>query len=89
VSVLEDILAQPIGARFYRADLHMHSRGASHDVRDVTMTPEAIVATAAQEGLGIVAITDHNEIGNVEPALRQSSLESAPASRAREGNSVG
>jgi predicted metal-dependent phosphoesterase TrpH len=53
------------------------------------MTPEAIVATAAQEGLGIVAITDHNEIGNVEPALRQSSLESAPASRAREGNSVG
>lgn len=69
MSVLEDILAQPIGARFYRADLHIHSRGASHDVRDATMTPEAIVATAAQEGLAIIAITDHNEIGNVEAAL--------------------
>jgi len=69
VSVLEEILAQPIGAHFYRADLHIHSYGASHDVRDTAMTPEAIVATAAQEGLAIVAITDHNEIGNVEAAL--------------------
>jgi energy-coupling factor transporter ATP-binding protein EcfA2/histidinol phosphatase-like PHP family hydrolase len=69
VSILEDILAQPIGARFYRADMHIHSYGASHDVRDATMTPQAIVATAAREGLTIIAITDHNEIGNVEAAL--------------------
>ena len=70
MSVLEDILAQPIGARFYRADLHVHSYGASHDVRDATMMPPAIVATAAREGLAIIAITDHNEIGNIEAALR-------------------
>ena len=31
------------------------------------MTPTAIVATAAREGLSIIAVTDHNEIANVEP----------------------
>ena len=34
------------------------------------MTAAAIVQTAASEGLSLVAITDHNEIGNVEAALR-------------------
>ena len=60
------------GARFYRADMHIHSFGprtGSHDVKDSTMTPEAIVQTAAAENLDIIAITDHNEIGNVEAAI--------------------
>lgn len=57
------------GARFYRGDLHVHSFGASHDVNDPEMTPEAIVRTAAQENLSIVAIADHNEISNVQAAL--------------------
>jgi hypothetical protein len=69
VSALSDILAQPIGAQFFRADLYTHSYGASHDVKDASMTSAAIVQTAAREGLSIVAITDHNEISNVEPAL--------------------
>jgi predicted metal-dependent phosphoesterase TrpH len=69
VSALSDILAQPIGAQFLRADLHIHSYGASHDVKDASMTSAAIIQTAAKEGLSIVAITDHNEISNVEPAL--------------------
>lgn len=34
------------------------------------MTPDAIVQTAIAEGLDIIAITDHNEIGNVEAAIR-------------------
>jgi hypothetical protein len=68
-SALEDILNQPTGARFYRADLHIHSCGASHDVRDETMTPTNIVWTAAREGLSLIAIADHNEIGNVEAAI--------------------
>src|ERR1700730_11838565 len=59
----------PRGARFVRADLHVHSYLGSHDVKDQTATPEAIIATAAQEGLKIIAITDHNEIGNVTPAV--------------------
>ena len=33
------------------------------------MTPEAIVQTAVQEQLGVIAVTDHNEISNVESAL--------------------
>jgi DNA repair ATPase RecN len=69
-TIIESILEQPIGARFYRADLHIHSFGASHDVRDNSMTPEGIVSTAIRENLSIIAITDHNEIGNVEAALR-------------------
>ncbi|MGH7439191.1 MAG: TrlF family AAA-like ATPase [Polyangiaceae bacterium] len=59
------------GASFVRADLHIHSfgTGGSYDVSDPTMTPEAIVATASSKGLGVIAITDHNAIGNVERAL--------------------
>lgn len=57
------------GARFYRVDLHIHSYGASHDVKDKTMTPEAIVDSAISEGLEVISITDHNEISNVEKAL--------------------
>ncbi|MDE3021532.1 MAG: PHP domain-containing protein [Pseudomonadota bacterium] len=64
------ILEMPVGASFHRADLHIHSHGASHDVRDGKMTPNAIVATAAKEGLSVIAITDHNEIDNVEPAIK-------------------
>ena len=66
------ILVQTNGARFYRADLHIHSFGASHDVRDPKMTALNIVATAAREGMSIVAITDHNEIGNVDAAVEAS-----------------
>ena len=52
-----------------RADLHIHSFGASHDVRDTTMTPTAIVATAIQEQLALISITDHNDITNVQAAI--------------------
>ena len=56
MTAVDDVLAQPIGARFFRADLHIHSYGASHDVKDATMTSAAIVRTAAQESLSIIAI---------------------------------
>src|ERR1700724_262445 len=70
---LEDIEVLPNGARFYRADLHIHSFGASHDVRDATMTPATIVQTAIAEKLAVIAVTDHNDIGNVGAALDASS----------------
>ena len=38
----------------------------------IQMTALNIVATAAREGLSIVAITDHNEIGNVDAAVEAS-----------------
>ena len=62
--------ALPSGARFHRADLHIHSFGGSHDVQDVTMTPDAIVKTAIAEKLDVIAVADHNEIRNVEATLK-------------------
>jgi energy-coupling factor transporter ATP-binding protein EcfA2 len=59
----------PRGAHFVRADLHIHSFVGSHDVKDTSATPEGIVATAAREGLKIIAITDHNEISGVAAAV--------------------
>ncbi|MEJ0085000.1 MAG: AAA family ATPase [Pseudomonadota bacterium] len=70
MSALEDVLAVSTGARFFRADLHIHSSGASHDVRDNAMTPIAIVQTAVSEGLSIIAVSDHNEIDSIEAMLR-------------------
>lgn len=70
MSVSDEIVAVPSGARFYRADLHIHSYGGSHDVKDQLMTPEAIVKTAITEQLRLIAITDHNEISNVQVAIK-------------------
>ena len=60
------------GAKFFRADLHIHSYGefGSYDVKDSTMTPEAIVETAIEKGLKIISITDHNEIFNSNTAIQ-------------------
>jgi predicted metal-dependent phosphoesterase TrpH/ABC-type taurine transport system ATPase subunit len=69
-TALERILQEAVGAQFFRADLHIHSFGGSHDVRDQTMTAQNIVSTALTEGLSIIAVTDHNEITNVEAALK-------------------
>jgi PHP family Zn ribbon phosphoesterase len=73
LDVIDSILAQPRGATFVRADLHVHCHGGSHDVKDATMTPEAVVETAIREGLALIAIADHNEIVCVERALTAAS----------------
>lgn len=62
------------GARFFRADMHIHSYGVSTDVKDSQMTVAGIVAEARVRGLDLIAITDHNAIDSVE-----SLLELAPA----------
>ena len=66
----DSIAALSRGAQFHRADLHIHSYGASYDVTDTTATPEQIVATAVAEKLSIIAIADHNEISNVPAAIK-------------------
>jgi predicted metal-dependent phosphoesterase TrpH len=68
--ISDEIVAVSSGARFYRADLHIHSYPASHDVKDQGMIPDAIVAQALKEGLGLISITDHNDISNVPNALK-------------------
>jgi predicted metal-dependent phosphoesterase TrpH len=40
-----------------RADLHVHSRWS-----DGAQSPETVVLAAARRHLGVVAITDHDEI---------------------------
>lgn len=66
---LPEILTLPHGARFYRADMHVHSYGGSHDVTDTSMTPAKIVETALQHAVHVLAVTDHNEITNVAATL--------------------
>lgn len=68
---LDDIEKLDNGARFYRADLHIHSFGesASYDVDDSEMVPEKIIDKAVEHGLSVISITDHNEIGNIPAAL--------------------
>lgn len=60
-----------IGALFYKADLHIHSFGAtgSFDVTDISNTPQNIVDTAISKGLKVISITDHNEIINSLTAI--------------------
>ena len=65
----KDICRLDNGARFLNVDLHIHSYGASHDVKDATMTPEAIVDSAVKQQLSVIAITDHNSNVNVQRAL--------------------
>jgi histidinol phosphatase-like PHP family hydrolase len=62
------------GAKFIRADLHIHSYGqdGSYDVNDAEMTPEKIVDEALKANLGIISITDHNEILNSQKAIQYS-----------------
>jgi DNA repair ATPase RecN len=65
------------GASFHNIDLHIHSYGASHDVKDSGMTPEAIVKSAVKQCLRVIAITDHNSNVNVERAITYAQLNHA------------
>ena len=68
---IEEISKIDNGAKFYRADLHIHSFGsyASYDVTDPDMIPEKIIDEAIKENISIISITDHNEIGNIPTAI--------------------
>src|SRR6266446_3640946 len=72
--ILTEINSNSNGAQFRRADLHIHSfgDGGSYDVTDPEMTPEAIVDTAVIEKLSVIAIADHNTVGNVRRAVKHS-----------------
>ena len=69
---LRDLEALDNGARFHNVDLHIHSYSASHDVKDVAMTPEAIVDSAVKQGLSVIAFTDHNSDVNIQRAIEYS-----------------
>jgi len=67
--LFKDIYGLDNGARFHSVDLHIHSYGASDDVKDSAMTPEAIVDSAVEQRLSVIAITDHNSNVNVQGAI--------------------
>ncbi|MCK4796367.1 MAG: AAA family ATPase [Spirochaetes bacterium] len=71
MKLIEQLNKESVGAEFVRADLHIHSykNNGSYDVDDVNMTVEKIIDTAINEGIKIIAITDHNSIGNIESAI--------------------
>lgn len=64
----DEIDKAPQGAKFYTADLHVHSYSGSDDVDDPTMTPEAIIDSAVSLGIEILALTDHNSDSNLQRA---------------------
>ncbi len=70
--VQAEILGHTNGALFRRADLHIHTFGdaGSYDVTDTGMTPEGIVDLAIAENLQVIAITDHNVVGNVRRGVK-------------------
>jgi hypothetical protein len=56
------------GARFYTADLHVHSFGGSADVKDVSMTVEQIIDSAFAHKVSLLTVTDHNSTLNLQAA---------------------
>jgi len=57
------------GAQFFKVDLHVHSFGASPDVKDSLMTVEAIIDEAVKLDIRILAITDHNTDVNTQKSI--------------------
>ncbi|MEA1958325.1 MAG: PHP domain-containing protein [Chloroflexota bacterium] len=49
---------------YKRIDLHLHTTAS-----DGRITPEELVQIAAEQGIGVIAITDHDTVGGIEPAL--------------------
>jgi len=48
-----------------RVDLHLHSTAS-----DGKLTPEAIIVKAAELGLKVISLTDHDSIAGIVPALK-------------------
>ncbi|MBW2038590.1 MAG: PHP domain-containing protein [Deltaproteobacteria bacterium] len=62
--------------RVYTSDLHIHS--CLSPCADLEMAPKDIVRRAAEEGLDIISITDHNSGKNVEAVIQ--AAEGSPVS---------
>jgi len=54
--------------KWYKADLHIHS--VLSPCGDLEMSPDNVIQTAFRKGMDIIAITDHNSMGN-SPAFRK------------------
>ncbi|HDZ84616.1 MAG TPA: PHP domain-containing protein, partial [Nitrospirae bacterium] len=52
----------------FKADLHIHT--CLSPCADLNMSPLAVVNAAAEKGIDIIAVTDHNSAENVLAAQR-------------------
>lgn len=59
--MLDSIEGIKNGAKFYKADLHIHTP-VSSDYKEKNTTAHQIVQSAIQKGLDLIAITDHNTV---------------------------
>ncbi|NLL64021.1 MAG: PHP domain-containing protein [Ruminococcaceae bacterium] len=55
----------PRGSEWHRWDLHIHSNAS-----DGKATPQQIIAKAKEQGLSVIAITDHHTVRNVDEIKR-------------------
>jgi 3',5'-nucleoside bisphosphate phosphatase len=55
-------------ASLIRADLHMHTTAS-----DGRLTPEQLVAKAVEQGLNVMAVTDHDTVEGISRALKAAS----------------
>jgi hypothetical protein len=70
------LLDKPVGARFYKANLHVHTAESpdwnsqpNQSIRSEDLTPDRIIQAAVQAGLDMIAITDHNSVGWVRGVM--------------------
>src|SRR5260370_29903572 len=57
------------GARFWKVDLHLHTFGESSCVTDIDMTPANVIKRAVDEGISLLAITNHNSGLHIEETM--------------------
>ena len=69
---MEEINRGTQGARYYKADLHVHTPG-SHDY-EADLSPTELIDAFIEEGLELVAVTDHDCAGIYEE-LREAAEE--------------
>jgi hypothetical protein len=77
--IAEKILSASRGARFIKADLHIHTpasldwdhRNPEAEFHSTKITPRHIVQAALAENLELIAITDHNSVEWCEGVIRE------------------
>lgn len=60
-----DASPNPIALHFLLIDLHSHSTFS-----DGVLSPASLIARAAANGVSVLALTDHDEVGGLAPAAR-------------------
>ncbi len=66
---VNNILNKKNGANFYRCDLHVHTH-RSPCYEDNSISVEDIIIKAKDEKIELLAITDHNDVGDIENAIK-------------------